>query len=120
MICAGLYGGVDICSGDSGGPGVPEEGSDWALTGVTSYGNREPYGRMSLLSVAANGKPEVYAEVFSVLRCIKTEIQEGETEEQETTEQETEEQETEAETPTECSFFTCPITGIYHYAASWF
>ncbi|XP_077386677.1 polyserase-2-like [Festucalex cinctus] len=54
MICAGLRkGGKDACRGDSGGPMVSKQGSQWLLSGVVSFGR----------GCAEPEKPGVYARV---------------------------------------------------------
>ena len=39
-LCAGeIFGGKDACQGDSGGPLIVKAGSEWALTGLVSWGD---------------------------------------------------------------------------------
>jgi hypothetical protein len=63
MMCAGGEG-VDVCSGDSGGPLATQSGSRWTLVGLTSWGPVNPCGQ--------TGKPGVYTRISTFsdwIRC---------------------------------------------------
>merc|ERR1711934_57690 len=61
MVCMGrLAGGVDTCQGDSGGPAVTQNGNNWEVTGVTSWGS----------GCASRNAPGVYANTFAVRSWI--------------------------------------------------
>uniref|UniRef100_UPI00358F9E8C uncharacterized protein n=1 Tax=Myxine glutinosa TaxID=7769 RepID=UPI00358F9E8C len=69
MICAGYpQGGIDTCSGDSGGPLICEDvGHEW-LVGVTSFG----------IGCAQTNRSGIYAQVASLLPWIKQQIEKAE------------------------------------------
>mmetsp|Transcript_376 Transcript_376/g.939 ORF Transcript_376/g.939 Transcript_376/m.939 type:complete len:464 (+) Transcript_376:102-1493(+) len=63
MFCAGIpvEGGIDSCSGDSGGPAVRKSGNTHTLVGVTSWGE----------GCALPGYPGVYARVPAAIDWIR-------------------------------------------------
>ena len=63
MFCAGIpvEGGIDTCSGDSGGPAVLKSGNTHTLVGVTSWGE----------GCALPGHPGVYARVPAAIDWIR-------------------------------------------------
>ncbi|XP_050567843.1 LOW QUALITY PROTEIN: enteropeptidase [Cygnus atratus] len=65
MICAGYdMGGIDSCQGDSGGPLMFEDGNEWVLVGVTSFGYK----------CALPERPGVYARVSMFVDWIQNTI----------------------------------------------
>ncbi|NXP36678.1 ENTK Enteropeptidase, partial [Leiothrix lutea] len=62
MLCAGYdMGGIDSCQGDSGGPLTFEDGEEWFLVGVTSFGEE----------CALPQRPGVYVRVTMFVDWIK-------------------------------------------------
>ncbi|KAK0050307.1 serine protease alpha [Biomphalaria pfeifferi] len=63
MLCAGLpNGGVDACTGDSGGPLYTYRENRWTLTGIISWGH----------GCGEVGKPGVYSDVIELKDWINT------------------------------------------------